>query len=111
MSDARFGLDRKITLTEPLALDGGGVLAPVEIAYESYGALNADASNAILLCHALTGDQYVASTHPLTGKPGWWTRMVGPGKPIDTDRYCVICPNVVGSCMGSSGPESLAPDG
>lgn len=111
MVDARFGLDRKITLPGPLALDGGGVLAPVEIAYESYGTLNADGSNAILLCHALTGDQYVASTHPITGKPGWWTRMVGPGKPIDTNRYCVICPNVVGSCMGSSGPESLRPDG
>lgn len=111
MADARFGLDRKITLPGPLALDGGGVLAPVEIAYESYGTLNADGSNAILLCHALTGDQYVASTHPITGKPGWWTRMVGPGKPIDTNRYCVICPNVVGSCMGSSGPESLGPDG
>ncbi|MFM8499870.1 MAG: homoserine O-acetyltransferase [Chakrabartia sp.] len=111
MVDARFGLDRKITLPGPLALDGGGVLAPVEIAYESYGTLNADGSNAILLCHALTGDQYVASTHPITGKPGWWTRMVGPGKPIDTNRYCVICPNVVGSCMGSSGPESRRPVG
>ncbi len=111
MSDARFGLDRKISLAGPLALDGGGSLSPVEIAYESYGTLNADASNAILLCHALTGDQYVASTHPITGKPGWWTRMVGPGKPIDTDRYFVVCPNVIGSCMGSSGPESLGPDG
>ncbi|MEY3905739.1 MAG: hypothetical protein RIR59_562 [Pseudomonadota bacterium] len=111
MSDARFGLDRKIALPGPLTLDGGGVLAPVEIAYETYGTLNADGSNAILLCHALTGDQFVASTHPITGKPGWWTRMVGPGKPIDTDRYFVVCPNVIGSCMGSSGPESLASDG
>jgi len=111
MADTRFGLDRKLTLAEPLALDGGGVLAPVDIAYETYGTLNADASNVILLCHALTGDQHVASTHPITGKPGWWTRMVGPGKPIDTNRFCVICPNVIGSCMGSSGPESLGPDG
>ncbi len=109
--DARFGLDRHLVLPGPLALDGGGMLAPVELAYETYGTLNADASNAILLCHALTGDQYVASNHPITGKPGWWTRMVGPGRPIDTDRYFVICPNVIGSCMGSSGPESLAPDG
>ncbi len=108
---ARVGLNCDITLPGPLALDGGGVLAPVDIAYETYGTLNADASNAILLCHALTGDQYVASNHPVTGKPGWWTRMVGPGKPIDTDRYFVVCPNVIGSCMGSSGPASLAEDG
>ena len=109
--DAPFGPDRHITLPGPLALDGGGALAPVDFAYETYGTLNADASNAILLCHALTGDQYVASDHPVTGKPGWWTRMVGPGKPIDTDRYFVVCPNVIGSCMGSSGPASLAEDG
>ncbi len=109
--DQRFGLNRKISLPGPLALDGGGSLAPVEIAYETYGTLNADASNAILLCHALTGDQHVASNHPITGKPGWWTRMVGPGCPVDTDRFFVVCPNVIGSCMGSSGPESPAADG
>lgn len=110
-SDARFGLDRHISLPGPLALDGGAALFPVEIAYESYGVLNADASNAVLICHALTGDQHVASNHPITGKPGWWVRMVGPGKPIDTNRYCVISANVIGSCMGSSGPASLRPDG
>ena len=109
--DDRFGLNRTITLPGPLALDGGGMLAPVELAYESYGALNADASNAILICHALTGDQHVASAHPITGKAGWWARMVGPGKPIDTDRFCVIAVNVIGGCMGSSGPETLADDG
>jgi homoserine O-acetyltransferase/O-succinyltransferase len=109
--DALFGLNRHIVLPGPLALDGGGNLTPVEIAYESYGVLNADASNAILICHALTGDQHVASNHSITGKPGWWTRMVGPGKPIDTDRFCVIGTNVIGGCMGSSGPESLSPDG
>ena len=109
--DDRFGPNRHVTLPGPLALDGGGVLAPVELAYESYGALNADASNAILICHALTGDQHVASTHPITGKPGWWARMVGPGKPIDTDRFCVIAVNAIGGCMGSSGPESMAADG
>jgi homoserine O-acetyltransferase len=86
-------------------------LPRVEIAYETYGTLAEDGSNAILLCHALTGDQYVASAHPLTGKPGWWERMVGPGKPIDTDRFHVICANVIGSCMGSTGPASLADDG
>ncbi len=109
--DQRFGLDRRITLPGPLALDGGGVLAPVDIAYETYGTLNADASNAVLVCHALTLDQYVASDHPKTGKPGWWARMVGPGKPIDTDRSFVLCANVIAGCMGSSGPASADVDG
>ncbi len=109
--DPRFGLGRHIILAGPLALDGGGSLAPVEMAYETHGRLNADSSNAILICHALTMDQHVASPHPITGKPGWWESMVGPGKPIDTDRYCIICPNIIGGCMGSSGPETLAPDG
>ena len=107
----RFGLNRHVVLPGPLKLEGGSELAPVEIAYETYGALNEDASNAILICHALTGDQHVASNHSITGKPGWWTRMVGPGKPVDTDRFCVISSNVIGGCMGSSGPESLGPDG
>ncbi len=109
--DQRFGLNRHVKLLGPLTLDSGAELVPVKIAYETYGTLNADASNAILICHALTGDQHVASPHPITGKPGWWTRMVGPGKPIDTDRYCVIATNAIGGCMGSSGPETLAPDG
>jgi homoserine O-acetyltransferase len=78
-------------LPDALPLDGGAVLEGVEIAFETYGVLNSDKNNAILICHALTGDQFVASTHPITGKPGWWERMVGPGKPIDTDRYHVIC--------------------
>jgi len=107
--DARFGLDRRVTLPGPLALDGGGRLSPVEIAYETHGTLNADASNAILICHALTMDQHVGSAHPITGKPGWWVNMVGPGKPIDTDRWFVLCANVIGSCMGSSGPASIDP--
>ena len=102
---------RSSTLQAPLALDGGGVLTDVTVAYETYGALAPDRTNAILLCHALTGDQFVASAHPVTGKPGWWERMVGPGRPIDTDRYHVVCANVIGSCMGSTGPASLAPDG
>jgi homoserine O-acetyltransferase len=110
-SDPRFGPDRRVTLGQPLKLDGGASLDGVEIAYETYGTLNADGSNAIMLCHATTGDQYVASRHPITGKPGWWARTVGPGKPIDTDRYLVICANVLGSCMGTTGPASLAPDG
>jgi homoserine O-acetyltransferase/O-succinyltransferase len=110
MSD-RFGLNRHIILPGPLLLDGGDSLTPVEIAYETYGNLDAAGSNAILICHALTGDQHVASAHPITGKPGWWARMVGPGKPIDTDHFCVIAVNAIGGCMGSSGPESLTSNG
>ena len=109
--DARFGLGRTILLAGPLPLDSGASLAPVEIAYETYGALDADGGNAILICHALTGDQHVASPHPITAKPGWWARMVGEGKPIDPARHFIICANVLGSCMGSSGPASLAGDG
>ncbi|ALE17526.1 Biosynthetic Aromatic amino acid aminotransferase beta, Histidinol-phosphate aminotransferase [Altererythrobacter epoxidivorans] len=100
-----------LRLDADLPLDSGQALSGVEIAYETYGVLAPDRSNAILICHALTGDQYVASDHPVTGKPGWWIRMVGPGKPIDTDRFHVICANVIGSCMGSTGPASLASDG
>lgn len=81
------------------------------MAHETYGNLSTARDNAILICHALTGDQYVASTHPRTGKPGWWARMVGPGLPIDTDRFHVICANVIGSCLGSTGPASIAEDG
>ena len=72
--------------------------------------LNAQHSNAILICHALTGDQYVAEQHPITGKGGWWDLVVGPGRPIDTNRYFVICANVLGGCMGSTGPRSLRDD-
>ena len=107
--DERFGLDRKIRLLGPVKLDSDAEFAPVDFAYETYGTLNADKSNAILICHALTGDQYVASKHPITGKDGWWTRMVGAGKPIDPARHCIISINVMGSCMGSSGPASADP--
>ena len=99
----RFGPGR------PLRLDSGAVLNGVEIAYRTYGRLNADRSNAILVCHALTGDQYAASTHPVTGKPGWWTQMIGSGRPIDPARHFVICSNVLGGCMGSTGPSSIDP--
>lgn len=94
----------------PLRLDCNKDLAPFSIAYQTYGTLNADKSNAILICHALTGDQYVASSHPVTGKPGWWETIVGPGKPIDTNRFFVICSNILGGCMGSTGPASIDPD-
>ena len=105
--DANQG--QAVTFAEPLALDCGRSLAPFTVAYMTYGALNADRSNAILICHALTGDQFVASDSPITGKPGWWTTMVGPGKPIDTDRFFVICSNVIGGCMGSTGPAETDP--
>jgi homoserine O-acetyltransferase len=98
-----FGAD------QPLKLDCGISLSPFQIAYQTYGELNAERSNAILICHALTGDQHVANIHPVTGKGGWWDTVVGPGLPIDTDRYFVICSNVVGGCMGSSGPFSTNP--
>jgi homoserine O-acetyltransferase len=107
--DERFGLSRHVTLPGPLRLDGGVLLSPVEIAYETYGTLAPDGGNAILICHALTGDQHVASPHPVTGKPGWWTRMVGPGKPVDPERHFVVCANVLGSCMGTSGPATVNP--
>ena len=83
----------------------------MRIAYEAYGTLNPAKDNAVFIAHATTGDQHVASPHPITGKPGWWDRMVGPGKPIDTNRFYVLAANVLGSCMGSTGPGSLAPDG
>jgi homoserine O-acetyltransferase len=108
--DPRFGLARTATLPGPLRLDSGALLAPVDIAYETYGNLAADGGNAILICHALTGDHHVASDHPVTGKPGWWTRMVGEGKPIDPARHFIVCANVLGSCMGSSGPASIDPE-
>ena len=100
-----------LELAQPLPLDGGQSLPGVRVAYETYGTLNPDKSNAIVIFHALTGDQCVASPHPITGKPGWWVRMVGPGLPIDTDRFFVICANVLGGCYGSTGPASLASDG
>ena len=99
----RFGRDK------PLKLDAGVELSPFQIAYQTYGTLNAQRSNAILVCHALTGDQHVNNVHPVTGKPGWWDSIIGPGKPIDTERYFVICPNVVGACMGTTGPASTNP--
>lgn len=90
-----------------LPLDGGVMLAHFQMAYQTYGVLNSEKSNAILICHALTGDQHVASKNPITGKEGWWANLVGEGKIIDTSRYFIICSNVLGGCMGSTGPASL----
>ena len=94
---------------EALPLDSGARLGPYTIAYQTYGTLNRDKSNAILVCHALTGDQHVASTNPVTGSPGWWEMMVGPGRPVDTNRFFVICSNIIGGCLGSTGPGSENP--
>ncbi|KUL96809.1 homoserine acetyltransferase [Bosea sp. WAO] len=101
---AQFGPERA------LQLDSGAVLEHWQIGYQTYGSLNASRSNAVLICHALTGDQHVASRNPITGKGGWWTAMVGPGKPVDTDRFFVICANVLGGCMGTTGPASTNPE-
>ncbi|MGA0562054.1 homoserine O-acetyltransferase MetX [Ancylobacter sp. VNQ12] len=99
----RFGADK------PLRLDAGEILTPFQIAYQTYGTLNAARTNAILICHALSGDQHAANVHPVTGKPGWWETLVGPGKPIDTDRFFVIASNVLGGCLGTTGPSSTNP--
>lgn len=94
---------------QALELESGETISPFTIAYETYGTINQDKSNVILVCHALTGDQYAANIHPTTGKEGWWSTLIGKGKPIDTDKYFVICPNVIGGCMGSTGPASINP--
>ena len=94
---------------QPLQLDSGASLPNLEIAYKTYGTLNAEKTNAILVCHALTLDQYVTGIHPISGKPGWWAKAVGDGKPLDTSRYFIICANVIGGCLGSTGPASLNP--
>ncbi len=101
---------QRAEFAEGLALDCGAVIAPLHVAYRTYGTLNASRSNAMLVCHALTGDQYLAETHPVTGKPGWWENVVRPGGPIDTSRFFVVCANVLGGCMGSSGPPAEMTD-
>ncbi|MEM6614995.1 MAG: homoserine O-acetyltransferase [Pseudomonadota bacterium] len=107
VEETKAGLVWRFGSENPLTLDSGETLTSWDLAYQTYGSLNADKSNAILIAHALTGDQYAASIHPVTGKDGWWTSLIGPGKPIDTDQYFVICCNVVGGCMGSTGPSSI----
>ena len=97
----------KITVTKPLKLDCGKTIKDFPLAYETYGKLNKNKDNAILVFHALTGDQFVAGTNPVTKKEGWWVSAVGPGKAIDTDKYFVICANVIGGCMGSWGPSDI----
>lgn len=108
-ADAPHSLVARFDSGSPLHMDCGIAFAPFSVAYQTYGTLNTDRSNAILVCHALTGDQHVANIHPVTAKPGWWETMVGPGRPIDTDRFFVICSNVLGGCMGTTGPASTNP--
>ena len=88
-------------------LDSGYNLENFKIAYKSFGKLNKNKNNVILVCHALSGDQFVTGKNPITNKDGWWARMVGPGKPIDTNKYFVICTNVLGGCVGSTGPKEI----
>lgn len=99
----------KLGQTRSLTLDCGAELGPFTVAYQTYGALNADKTNAILACHALTGDQFLLGPHPVTGRPGWWETMVGPGKTLDTERFFIICANVLGGCMGTVGPKEKDP--
>jgi homoserine O-acetyltransferase/O-succinyltransferase len=92
-----------------ISLDNGATLAPIEVAYETYGELNAAKGNAILVLHAFSGDAHAAGISHETGKPGWWDNMIGPGKAFDTNKYFVICTNVLGGCRGTTGPASIDP--
>ena len=97
------------TQDQPLVLESGQRLAPVEVAYETYGELNEQRSNAVFIHHALTGDAHAAGFHEGATRPGWWDNLIGPGKPVDTDRLFVVCANLLGGCMGTTGPASPDP--
>src|ERR1039457_6929976 len=94
---------------DSITLDNGATLAPVEVAYETYGELNAARTNAILILHAFCGDAHAAGIIHETGKQGWWDNMIGPGKAFDTNKYFMICSNVLGGCRGATGPSSIDP--
>ena len=96
----KFENIKKLNITKPLKLDCGKTIKDFPLAYETYGKLNDNKDNAILVFHALTGDQFVTGTNPITNKEGWWVSAVGPGRAIDTNKYFVICANVIGGCMG-----------
>jgi len=98
---------KQITVTKPLQLDCGQTINEFPIAYETYGNLNEKKNNAILIFHALSGDQFVTGTNPVTNKDGWWNKAVGPKKAVDTEKYFIICANVLGGCMGSFGPKNI----
>ncbi|MBO6826099.1 MAG: homoserine O-acetyltransferase [Sneathiella sp.] len=91
----------------PMPLDCGAMMSDITVAYNTYGTLNEDKSNAILICHALTGDQFAASRQPVTNKDGWWNILIGPGRILDTDKYFIVCSNVLGGCMGTTGPKEI----
>ena len=107
---ALSGYHHTFDTNSPLPLDSGVSLSPFTLSYQTYGTLNPEKTNAILIMHGLTADQFVAEKHPITGKDGWWNNVVGSGKTIDTDVYYVICINTIGSCMGSTGPRSINPE-
>ncbi len=109
-SPAKAKTVRVFTEEKPLKLELGGTLSPVDVAYETYGTLNSEGTNAILVCHALTGNAHAANLPPhQNGQPGWWDGVIGPGKGFDTDRYFVISSNFLGSCYGTTGPVSINP--
>ena len=102
-------IERNHVRFDSLSLDSGATIGPVQAAYETYGVLNSSKTNAILVEHAFSGDAHAAGPSPEDGKPGWWDNMIGPGKSFDTDRYFVICTNVLGGCRGTTGPSSIDP--
>ncbi|MDR1387806.1 MAG: homoserine O-acetyltransferase [Propionibacteriaceae bacterium] len=97
------------TSQQPLALARGGRLDSVQVRYETYGRLSPQRDNAVFICHALTGDAHAAGQQAGADKPGWWDNLIGPGRPLDTDRFFVVCPNILGGCQGTTGPGSLNP--
>ena len=101
---------KKLIIDKSLELDCGKTIKDFPLAYETYGTLNKNKNNAILVFHALTGDQFVTGINPITKREGWWTFAVGPGKAIDTNKFFVICANVLGGCMGSFGPKEKNPE-
>ncbi len=107
ITDSKLECDVIFFNNTNFSLESGVKLENFKIAYKTFGELNSTKTNAILVCHALTGDQYLTGNNPITGKDGWWSRMVGPDKPIDTNKFYVICSNVIGGCAGSTGPKEL----
>src|SRR5213593_2743620 len=103
-------VETKTAQFESISLENGASLTPVCVAYQTYGALNAAKSNAILILHAFSGDAHAAGISAETGKPGWWDNMIGPGKAFDTNRYFIICSNVLSGCRGTTGPSSINPE-